>query len=381
MVARLRQGRRSLDERADEIGLKLSGDLAKARQMLGLSKGQLAKELSVSVKIISDLEKGSGSMETLIVVMDAVKYRLAGIGPGYTLAEQLAKRRAKLKLSAEQVAAKTQLSEATVTDLEKGSGAVRELFRLFALIAPKVRGFTPERAYWSQAQKTGRDSRFTPATFMAAIYDAFGDVDIDPCAHRKSPVIASRRIILTEGGDGLVDAWSGRLAFVNPPFSGTMPWTKRAYEEWAAGNVQTVLCLLPVRTDNKFFHETLHKDADLFLLKGRLRFASEDGDVQPTPFSLWLVALGATAEQKRRFAELVPGCWFRATTFTAVAHNIATSCRAIDRGLHVCCARGDQRRAVSAARWRPPAHKTAAAGPAHRQWLIALEPAEGNESG
>lgn len=67
-----------------------------------------------------------------------------------------------------------------------------------------------------------------------------------------------------------------------------------------------------MRTDNRFFHEMLDRDADLFLLKGRLRFASVRRDVQPTPFSLWLVALGASPEQKTRFAELVGGCWFKA---------------------------------------------------------------------
>ncbi len=54
---------------------------------------------------------------------------------------------------------------------------------------------------------------------MEGIYAAFGEVDIDPCGHVLSPVVARRRIILSEGGDGLVEDWSGRLAFVNPPFS------------------------------------------------------------------------------------------------------------------------------------------------------------------
>ena len=76
---------------------------------------------------------------------------------------------------------------------------------------------------------------------MTSIYDAFGPVDLDPCAHPSSPVIASRRIIPAEGGDGLSDPWSGRLAFVNPPYSAQLHRLKRAYQQWSTGNVQTVV--------------------------------------------------------------------------------------------------------------------------------------------
>ncbi len=87
-----------------------------------------------------------------------------------------------------------------------------------AVVAPKARRRAPERSYWSEGDKEDRDSRFTPPDFMTSIYAAFGEVDLDPCAHRLSPVIAEPQIILSEGGDGLIDDWSGRLAFVNPPF-------------------------------------------------------------------------------------------------------------------------------------------------------------------
>lgn len=40
---------------------------------------------------------------------------------------------------------------------------------------------------------------------MVSIYQGFSAIDLDPRAHRLSPVIAGRRIILDEGGDGLID--------------------------------------------------------------------------------------------------------------------------------------------------------------------------------
>lgn len=98
---------------------------------------------------------------------------------------------------------------------------------------------------------------------------------------------------------------------MNPPFSDQLPWLRRAHREWSLGNVGTVLCLAPARPDNRFFHETLRHVADFYILKGRLRFANPEGVVRSTPFALWVVMLGATPEQKARFAKLVPGCWMR----------------------------------------------------------------------
>ena len=105
---------------------------------------------------------------------------------------------------------------------------MRSLLRLLAFIAPKARRRAPERAYKGAGDKLDRDSRFTPPEFLEHIYAAFGKIDLDLCAHTLSPVVARRRIILNEGGDGLANDWSGRLAFINPPFSALLIWLKRA---------------------------------------------------------------------------------------------------------------------------------------------------------
>lgn len=124
---------------------------------------------------------------------------------------------------------------------------------MLAVIAPKAGRRAPERSYWGQGDKIDRDSRFTPHEFMQSIYDAFGQVAIDPCGHLLSPVVAHRRILLSEEGDGLADDWSGRLAYVNPPFSQLLTWLRRAHQQWQAGHVETVVCLVPVRTDSAWF--------------------------------------------------------------------------------------------------------------------------------
>ncbi len=197
------------------------------------------------------------------MVMTALEFRLTGLGAGKTLPAQLRDCRRKRSLSLDQVAVRTGLSRTTIACLERGGGSVASLLRLLAFIAPRARRRAPERSYWGEGDKDDRDSRFTPPDFMTSIYAAFGEVDLDPCAHRLSPVIAQRRIILSEGGDGLVDDWSGRLAFVNPPFSKLLTWLRRAHDQWQAGNVETIVCLVPVRTDSAWFHDTLSAVADL----------------------------------------------------------------------------------------------------------------------
>lgn len=242
--------------------------------------------------------------------MAALELHLTGIGPGRTIFDQLRAKRQKLRWSIAETARRADLNRATVAGLERGEGSVASLQCLLTALAPKARRRAPERSYWGQGDKEDRDSRFTPPDFMEIIYEAFGPVDLDPCAHRMSPVVAARRIILEEGGDGLIDEWSGKLAFVNPPFSAQLLWLRRAYSQWLVGNVETIVCLVPARTDSAWFHETLAVDADIYLLQGRLKFLSTAGKAQPTPFSLMLVTLGASDEQRARLAELTPGGWF-----------------------------------------------------------------------
>ena len=263
----------------------------------------------MSEQAIYRIERGIGSVSTLEAVMAALEFRLTGIGSGKTLAEQLRDRRLKRGIALDALAVRTGLTRKTISNIEKGGGSVASLLRLLERLAPNAKRRAPERAYWGQGNKEDRDSRFTPPEFMKNIYAAFGHVDIDPCAHRLSPVVAKRRILLDEGGDGLTDDWSGRLAFVNPPFSAQLKWLQRAHEQWTAGNVEAVVCLVPARTDSAWFHDTLTADADICLLQGRVRFLDTRGGAQPTPFSLMLVALGVTAQEKAAWSDLVGGYW------------------------------------------------------------------------
>lgn len=299
-------------------------ELRDVRRASGWSQRTLADRIGVNAQTVKRLEKGIGSVPTLIAAMAALDFRLTGFAAAKTLPEQLRAERHKRLMSLRDAAERTGLSPTTIASLERGGGSVASLLRLMAVIAPNARRRAPERSYWGQGDKDDRDIRFTPADFMANIYVAFGEIDLDPCGHPLSPVIAHHRILPGEGGDGLVDDWSGRVAFVNPPYSQLLRWLRRAYDQWRAGKVETVVCLVPVRTDSAWFHETLSADADIYLLQGRVRFLDIRGASQQTPFSLMVLTLGATPEQKDRYAELVAGFWLtRSVTAASGAHRVS----------------------------------------------------------
>ena len=269
----------------------------------------LAERSGESAQAIFRLERGIGSVSTLEAVMRALDFRLTGIGPGKSLADQLRTRRLKLSMTIKALAKRTALSPTTIRSVELGGGSVASILKILNALAPKAKRRAPERAYWGQGDKDDRDSRFTPPDFMESIYASFGRIDLDPCAHPSSPVAASKKYILANGDDGLRDAWSGEFVYVNPPFSNQLNWLRRAHEQWRLGNVATIACLVPARTDSAWFHETLRADADIYFLQGRLRFLDLRGSEQATPFSLMVVIFGATKEQKEKFAAAVPGFW------------------------------------------------------------------------
>lgn len=287
----------------------LLDELKLARRSVGLSQTDLAKRIGVDAQTVKRMEKGIGSTRTVVAAMQALRLRLTGVAPGATLPEQLRARRLAHLTSLERVAARTGLSPTTVASVERGGGSIASLLKMLAALAPNARRRAPERSHWGEGDRQARDNRFTPPAFVEAVRAAFGEIDLDPCASRLSPVVARRMIILDEGGDGLVDDWSGDLAYMNPPFSRLLVWLRRAHDQWRAGAVKTVVCLVPARTDSALFHEVLSPVADIYLLKGRLNFLDPQGSTQPTPFSLMVVILGATGLQKERFTELVPGRW------------------------------------------------------------------------
>jgi site-specific DNA-methyltransferase (adenine-specific) len=72
--------------------------------------------------------------------------------------------------------------------------------------------------------------------------------------------------------DGLSREW-GSVTFVNPPYGRKITtWLRKAYEESRKG--KTIVCLLPSRTDTRWWHDYVMRANQIRFLKGRLKFGN-----------------------------------------------------------------------------------------------------------
>ena len=70
--------------------------------------------------------------------------------------------------------------------------------------------------------------------------------------------------------DGLNREWGSRT-YCNPPYGREIgKWLLAAYSESLQG--KTVVCLIPSRTDTRWWHDYVMKAQEIRFLKGRLKF-------------------------------------------------------------------------------------------------------------
>ncbi len=96
--------------------------------------------------------------------------------------------------------------------------------------------------------------------------DAEFNFTVDPCATKEN---AKCRKFYTKEDDGLSLSWDYERVFMNPPYGREIGgWVKKASE--ATGGV--VVCLLPARTDTRWFHDYIYGKSEIRFIKGRVKF-------------------------------------------------------------------------------------------------------------
>ena len=86
--------------------------------------------------------------------------------------------------------------------------------------------------------------------------------------------------------------------FLNPPYGRTLnQWVTKSRLAVEEGHSDTVVALVPSRTDTGWWHDNVAGKAYAFLLRGRLKFG--DGK-QSAPFPSALVIWGIKPVQVRR---------------------------------------------------------------------------------
>lgn len=237
-------------------------------------------------------------MATLMKVAPHISFRVVGLAKGERINEQVRSARLQRKLTQRQVAERAGRSIPTVRAIEAGTASMGALASVLNLLAPTAREAAHARAHWQER----RDVRFTPPEVIGWVVQSFGPISIDPAGDQRSFVRAER--ILTEADDGLVTPWSGRLAFVNPPFSDLTRWIGRCCDAWERKEVEIIVGLFPARTETTTFRQRVFGVADVLLMPRRLSFYDEQQTkMAPAPFALMMCIWGASEGQVLDFAE------------------------------------------------------------------------------
>src|SRR5262249_6280579 len=119
---------------------------------------------------------------------------------------------------------------------------------------------------WDVLHSSRSEEWPTPKETFEQLSAEFGGFDLDPCC---TPENALCPTFYTKEDDGLAKPWFGRV-FVNPPYGRTIGlWMAKALEEAQRGCL--VVCLVPARTDTRWWHQYA-KRGEYRFLEGRLRF-------------------------------------------------------------------------------------------------------------
>lgn len=89
--------------------------------------------------------------------------------------------------------------------------------------------------------------------------------------------------------DGLSQQWEGRV-WMNPPYGRSIyAWIEKMYNE--SKHCEICVCLIPARTDTKYWHNFAMKAKEIRFVVGRLKFGDSDNSA---PFPSAIVVFDQT---------------------------------------------------------------------------------------
>lgn len=126
----------------------------------------------------------------------------------------------------------------------------------------------------------------TPQDLFDRLNDIF-NFDADVCATKNNTKLP---VYISPDKNGLTARWSdyGQMCWMNPPYSRIFDWIKKAYSEHLTDHI-SVVCLVPARTDTRWFQDYCSK-GNIIFLRGRLKFGNNENSA---PFPSCLVMFGS----------------------------------------------------------------------------------------
>lgn len=132
----------------------------------------------------------------------------------------------------------------------------------------------------------------TPEWLLEYLYRAF-IFDLDPCSNRGPEQNVKAVIHYFEGG--LEKDWFGTV-FMNPPYGRVISaWFAKACDSVVYESAETVVCLIPARTDTQWFQASIREASCVVFIKGRLKFSNAENSA---PFPSALVVFGKISKEQ-----------------------------------------------------------------------------------
>jgi phage N-6-adenine-methyltransferase len=138
----------------------------------------------------------------------------------------------------------------------------------------------------------GRDDWQTPPEVLDCVR-RIAPIDLDPCTAPGNPTGASR--FFTAQDDALsIEDWNpGGLVYVNWPYSQARAWAK-AVRDQELLTTHPILCLVPARTDTRWWRMMLGPASAVAFWRGRIGFVgapvTASGKRQGAPFPSAMIA-------------------------------------------------------------------------------------------
>src|ERR1051326_7573115 len=121
----------------------------------------------------------------------------------------------------------------------------------------------------------------TPVDLFNELDQEFG-FETDVCATAENAKCSN---FFSPEQDGLKQSWRG-ICWMNPPYGPPLPvWMAKAYTASLQG--ATVVCLVPARTDTRWWHDFAMR-GEIRLIRGRVRFGgAPTGAPFPSPIIIF----------------------------------------------------------------------------------------------
>lgn len=141
-------------------------------------------------------------------------------------------------------------------------------------------------------KSSATDQWATPITVFKEL-DAEFHFETDVCADESNHKCDR---YFTKEMDGLKQEWTG-TCWMNPPYGRTInKWVKKAYDSSKDGAI--VVCLLPARTDTRWWRDYCMKAGEIRLISGRLKFGDAEN---AAPFPSAIVVFGVPTSPRLRY--------------------------------------------------------------------------------